>query len=51
MTHILRIDASMRSEGSTTRALTDQVIDQAGAVIRSGFQGCSITNTACEEAA
>ena len=28
MTHILRIDASMRSEGSTTRALTDQVIDQ-----------------------
>lgn len=26
MTHILRIDASMRRTGSTTRALTDQVI-------------------------
>lgn len=28
MTHVLRIDASMRHDGSTTRALTDKVIDR-----------------------
>lgn len=28
MTHVLRIDASMRHDGSTSRALTDQVIDR-----------------------
>ncbi|MEM1299650.1 MAG: NAD(P)H-dependent oxidoreductase [Pseudomonadota bacterium] len=28
MTHVLRIDASMRHDGSTSRALTDRVIDR-----------------------
>lgn len=28
MTHILRVDASMRKEGSTTRTLTDQVVEK-----------------------
>lgn len=28
MTHVLRVDGSMRKQGSTTRTLTDQVVEQ-----------------------
>lgn len=45
MTQVLRIDASMRHDGSTTRALTDQVIARLGAdriVTRDLSQGVEI---------
>ena len=31
MSHILRVDSSMRKEGSTTRTLTDQIVEKLDA--------------------